>query len=66
MEAPMLHIGADVGKMKAALPEITKALVAILNTSAGDSVKVAAIGALSKAFSVEHVTISDCSFTSAE
>jgi hypothetical protein len=59
----LLHVGADAEKSSAALPAITSALVTILSTPAGDDVKKAAIHALSRAFSVEDVSIMNCNFT---
>lgn len=62
MKAPLLHIGHDVSKLKATLPDVTRAIIAILNTSAGDEVKKAALGALSQQFTIQNVSISSCNF----
>jgi hypothetical protein len=59
----LLHIGADAEKVKGRLPEITKALLALMATSAGDDVKKAAIDALTKAYAVENVSVNNCTFT---
>lgn len=58
----MLHIGADVSKIKAALPEMTKAILAILATTAGDEVKKHALASLSSAYKVENVSVMNCNF----
>jgi len=50
-------------KVSAALPALTKSLVQILNTSASDDTKKAAIEAISKATSVGNTTVTGCSFT---
>jgi hypothetical protein len=62
----MLHIGADAEKLKAALPEITKSIIAIIGSPAGDDVKKAAISALSGAFTVQNINISGCDFSTGE
>lgn len=62
MSAPLLQIGSDPAKLKAALPEITKAIIAILNTNAGDEVKRAALTALSQQFTVQNVSLTSCTF----
>jgi len=41
-----------------------KAIIAIINTSAGDSVKIEAVKALSSAFQVNNTVVSGCSFSS--
>lgn len=58
----MLHVGADASKLKAALPDITKSLLQILASPAGDDVKRAAISALSSAFEVHNVSVTGCTF----
>jgi phage baseplate assembly protein W len=62
MNAPMIQIGSDPAKLKAAMPDITKAILAILNTTAGDEVKKAALSALAQQFTVQNVSLSDCHF----
>lgn len=59
----MLHIGADAEKLKAALPEITKSIMSIIGSAAGDEVKKAAISALSGAFTVQNVSVMNCDFS---
>lgn len=54
-----IHIGTDAEKLSKALPDITKNIINILNTTAGDDVKKCAIEALTKAFSVNNINLSD-------
>lgn len=61
-----LHIGADAEQTAKTLPEITKALLSILNTPAGDAVKQSAISALTSAFKVEGVSVNNCNFENRE
>ena len=59
----LIHIGADVEQQKAVLPEITKSILSILATSAGDDVKCEALKTLSGAFEVKNVTVNGCTLT---
>lgn len=61
-----IHIGPDGAKLKAALPEITKAILAVLNSPAGDDVKKAAISALQSSFTVQNTSIMNCNFSGTE
>lgn len=63
MSASMIHIGPDSAQLAASLPTMTEALVRILDTSAGDAEKIAAIQALGSGFKAGQVTVSDCYFT---
>jgi hypothetical protein len=58
----LLHIGADVDQQKKVLPEITRSILQILNTSAGDVVKCKALEVLSGTFEVKNVTVHSCTF----
>ncbi len=62
MSANSIHIGADANQTKAVLPEITKSILQILTTPAGDEVKKAALGMLSGTFEVKNCTIQNCNF----
>lgn len=55
----VIHVGADVGELKAALPEVTKSVMAVIGSAAGDDVKKAALAALEKTFAVQNVTLTD-------
>ena len=54
----LLHVGPDCVDAKKQLPELTKAIVAVLNTAAGDAVKQEAIRALGNMFSVNNTVLS--------
>lgn len=58
--APALQIG---GATKDAVREVQAAVLAILNTAAGDDVKKAAIAAIGKVGSVDNTTFSNVSFS---
>ena len=62
----MMHIGNDVEKIKEALPEITKALMEILNSSAGDEVKKKAMDIIGMNVEIKNVTITNCAFHAGE
>jgi len=55
----MIHIGTDVKKT---LPDLTKSILQILGTNAGDDVKKTALNVLVQAFEVKNTTISNCFF----
>ena len=57
-----IHIGPVVDKSSVA--SLQAAILKILESSAGDDVKKAAITALSASFSVNGSTISNCQFSS--
>jgi hypothetical protein len=59
----MIHVGNDVEKIKEALPTITKSIIEILNSSAGDDVKKKALEIVSLNVEVKNVTVSNCNFT---
>ena len=59
----MIKVGPDAAKIATALPAMTKAIMAILNSGAGDDVKKSALEALRTAYRIENVTISGCTFT---
>lgn len=58
----LLHIGPESAETKKQIPELTKALIAVLNTAASDAAKQEAIRALGKIFHVENVNVSNCNF----
>ena len=55
----MIRVG---GQDKGTVASIRDALLAILNTTAGDSVKQTAMATLGQAAKVENITISGCNF----
>ena len=57
----MIHVGADVETRKV-LPDITKAILQILASGAGDEVKKKALEMLSKVFEVNNTSIMNCNF----
>ena len=59
----LLHIGADVEKT---LPNVTKSIIQILETSGGDMVKCRALEVLGAMFKVENVTVQYCTFKGAK
>ncbi len=58
----LIHVGADAENAKS-LPALTSALLKILESSAGDEVKKAAIVALKAAFPTGDVTMNNCSLS---
>lgn len=62
----MIHIGADAESVKKTLPDITKALLQILSSGAGDEVKKKAIEALSLTFQVQNISINGCNLNANE
>lgn len=61
-----IHIGNTADVVKIAFEELPAALIAILNTNAGDEVKIAAIAALKSVCSVEGASLSHCNFENLE
>jgi hypothetical protein len=59
----MIHIGVDAEQTKKALPDITKSILQILGSGAGDNVKTKALEVLSGTFKVENVAITNCTLT---
>lgn len=62
MNKSAIHIGADVDQTKAVLPELTKSIVQIITTQAGDDVKKKALEILSGSFEVKNCSVSACNF----
>lgn len=62
----LLHIGHDAEKIKEALPAITKSIMEVLNSSAGDDVKKKALDIIGLNTEVKDVNVSGCVFTSNE
>jgi len=59
----MIHIGADTEQTKRVLPDITKAMLQILASGAGDNVKLKALEMLSGTFEVKNVSVMNCNLT---
>ena len=59
LDAPMLEIGVKKETVAAA----TAAVLAILDTPAGDRVKIAAINTVMAGISINNITIANNSFT---
>ena len=57
----MLNIGNKI--TKDAVYATARGLLMIIETKAGDNVKIAAINALAQSHGISHVTIDSCSFT---
>jgi len=55
-----IHIGNTADVVKIAFEELPAALMAILDTYAGDEVKIAAIAALKSVCSVDGASLSHC------
>jgi hypothetical protein len=62
----LLHIGHDAEKIKEAIPTINKAILEILNCSAGDEVKKKALDIIGMNVEVKNISVSGCSFTCRE
>lgn len=62
----LVHIGADVEQVKKVLPNLTIAIMKILNSSAGDDVKKKALDSLTGAYEVKNNHLENCSFISNE
>ena len=58
-EVSAIHIGATAPAVQA----VEKSILAVINTSAGDAVKIEAIKALAKSLSAEGATVANCNFT---
>lgn len=58
----LLHIGPDNSKGLKHLPDLTKALLAVMNAPAGDTVKLAAIGAIQMTSATGDVTVTNSNF----
>lgn len=56
----LLSIGAKVDKES--IEEVSSHIIKVLNTSAGDAVKIAAVNAIASALKVDNVTVSNCNF----
>ena len=61
-----VYVGVDPDKVKKALPDITKSILQILSSPAGDEVKKKALEELSKTFSIDHTTLNNCNITTSE
>jgi len=57
-----IHIGADVDQTKKVLPDLTKAILQIINSPGGDDVKKKALEMLSGTFEVKNCFITSCNF----
>jgi len=55
-----LHIGAVVDKVAA--ERLQKFVIAVLNSSAGDAVKIAALQTSQTAFGITNTNVSNCNF----
>lgn len=55
-----VHIGAIAEETNKALPEITKTIMQIINSSAGDNVKNKALDIIRGTFEVRNVNLSGC------
>jgi len=61
-----VYVGVDPDKVKKALPDITKSMLQILSSPAGDEVKKKALEELSKSFSVNNSLLNNCNITTSE
>ena len=59
---PLLHIGPDKGDVG----RIGDLVLSILDKPVGDNVRIAAIEAVSKAFTIQGVTVHGCTFSGAD
>lgn len=57
-----IHIGADVEQSKKVLPDVTRAILQIMNSPAGDEVKKKALEMLSGTFEVKNCFVTNCNF----
>ena len=57
-----IHVGANVEQTKKVLPDLTKAMLQIMNSPAGDEVKKKALDMLSGTFEVKNCVITNCNF----
>jgi len=58
MNKPALHIGHTA----ASAEKFQETLLAVINTNAGDSVKIAAIDAVKAQYLIQNISISSCTF----
>jgi len=62
----LIHIGADVEQVRKVLPDITKAILQILDSGAADNVKIKALEMLSGTFEVKNASINNCTLTASD
>jgi 6-phosphogluconate dehydrogenase (decarboxylating) len=55
-----IHVGTKAKDVRKSLPAITKAIMEVLQSSAGDTVKVKALDVIKDNFGVGQVSISNC------
>jgi len=58
-----IHIGADVDQVKKVLPDLTKAILQIINSPGGDDIKKKALEMLAGSYEVKNCTVSNCNFS---